>query len=559
MGNLFFELTVILAVAAFLSILLRLFKQPPILAYILSGFLLGTFAVLGPENKEALDSLAEIGVTLLLFSLGLELKFSELKSVGKTSLIAGFLQISLTGLLSYGLAIFLGFKQVESLFIAAALTFSSTIIVVKLLSDKKDLRSLYGKISIGILLFQDFVAIFALIFLAGFAGNSIPSFYEIGILIVKAIALFSVTYLLGRYIIPKVIEKVAKSSELLFLFTLAWAFGMSAMVASPIIGFSIEIGGFLAGLALANTSESFQIVSRIRPLRDFFITIFFVTLGIQTIFVGGASLIIPIIVFLIFVILVKPLIILSLIGILGHRKRTSFLSALTLGQISEFSLILLFTGSRYNLVSAEVLSVITAVGAISFIVSTYSIIFSNHIYKFFSPFLGLFETKNAHENRVGEKKLENHIILVGFRKMGQEILHALEKDENNEVIVIDFDPDIVEKLRQDGFQSLFGDIADPEIQDMAGLDKAKFIISTVSDIEDNSILLRRVSKLDKKPIVVVLALEKDEAEELYREGADYVVLPHIVGGHHLAKMLIDKDQMELMERYKEKDLKEIRS
>ncbi|MEK9178220.1 MAG: cation:proton antiporter, partial [Patescibacteria group bacterium] len=530
MGNLFFDLTIILLLSAVLSIVFRFFKQPPILSYILTGFLLGSFSLINFANEEALNSLSEIGITLLLFILGLELNFSQLKSVGKTSIIAGILQIGITGISSFVILSLLGFSQIESFFISLALTFSSTIIIVKLLSDKKDIRSLYGKISIGILLVQDFAAILALIFLGGLGSNaSTPGFYDILLLSLKAVVLFGWIYILGRHLLPVVVEKIARSQELLFLFTLAWAFGMSALVSSPLIGFSIEIGGFLAGLSLAHTNQSFQIISRARPLRDFFITIFFVVLGIQTVFVGSRAILLPFAVLVLFVVLIKPLIVLSILGFLGHRRRTSFLTSLSFGQISEFSLILIFTGSRLGYLSGDALSLITAVGAVGFVSSTYIMLAGNNLYRIFSSYLSLFERKNAHEKRELKEKLEDHIVLIGVRKMGEGVLEALRRDPKNKLLVIDFDPDVIEDLGKEDL-TLFGDIADPEIQEEAALSKSKLVISTISDLEDNIALLRSLKRLKNKPTVVVLALEKEEARELYDEGADYVVLPHVIGG-----------------------------
>ncbi|MBI2420550.1 MAG: cation:proton antiporter [Candidatus Levybacteria bacterium] len=232
MGNIYLELTVILCIASFLAILFRFLKQPSILAYLLTGILIGPLALINLNNLEVIRSMAEIGITLLLFSLGLELKIADLRSVGKISIVSGLLQIGITGILGFLLGKVIGFSDIASLYLAAALTFSSTIIIVKFLSDKKDLRSLYGKITLGILLVQDMVAIGALILLTGL-GNSKIDVYSLVILILKGIALFGWTYVLSKYLIPKVVSKIARSPEQLFLFSLAFVFGLSALVSSP--------------------------------------------------------------------------------------------------------------------------------------------------------------------------------------------------------------------------------------------------------------------------------------------------------------------------------------
>ena len=556
MGSIYTELTLIIVLAAGLSIFFRFLRQPPVLAYILAGVILGPLGIIHLQGKEVITSLAEIGITLLLFMLGLELRFSELRSVGKVSIITGLAQILFTSVVGYSLSIFLGFSPIVSLYVSIALTFSSTIIIVKLLSDKKDLQSLYGKISVGFLLVQDFVAIVALIFLSGFTGGGPFSLLEFFTIILKAVVLFGWVILLSWHFLPYLINKISHSPETLFLFSIAWAFGLSALVTSPLIGFSIEIGGFLAGLALANSLENYQIISRVRPLRDFFITIFFVTLGTRLLISDFSEILIPGVILSAFVLIGNPIIVMIIMGALGYRKRTGFMAGLTVAQISEFSLILMIMGNRIGHVSDQAVSLVTFVGAVTFVISTYMILNNNYLYKLLSPFLDIFERSNVREKRITAEKIKDHVVLIGVRRMGESILEALKKDEKTKIVAVDFNPDIVEALKEDGVISFYGDIADEEIQELAQIDKAKLVISTVSDLEDNLLLLKSIKNLKKKPKVVLLALEKHEARELYKEGADYVVIPHIAGGHHLAKILVEENHMELIEKYKEKDMKD---
>lgn len=552
MGNFFIELTVIISLAAVLSIIFRILKQPPILAYILTGVLLGPFALINVSDGEILRSLAEIGITLLLFMLGLELRFSELKSVGKVSVLTGLGQIIFTTAIGYVLAILLGFSPIAAIYIAIALTFSSTIIIVKLLSDKKDLNSLYGKISVGFLLVQDFVAIIALIFLSGFTNGQSVSVLDFSLLILKAVVLFGWVIVLSRTVLPYLINKIAHSSEILFLFSLAWAFGVAAVVSSPYVGFSIEIGGFLAGLALANSIESYQISTKIRPLRDFFITIFFVTVGMGLVITNVGVILIPGIILSLFVLIGNPVIVMVIMGILGYRKRTGFLAGLTVAQISEFSLIVVYMGNRIGHISDQDVALITFVGAVTFVISTYMIINGDRLYKWLSPYLDIFERDGIREKNVKSKDFKNHVILIGARRMGSGVLEALVKNEED-LVVVDFDPDVVEKLKKDGIESYFGDITDLEIQELAALEHARIVISTVSDVEDNLLLLSALKQFKKRPKVIMLALEKEDAKELYENGADYVIVPHIAGGHHLAKILEEEDHMKLIEEYANKE------
>lgn len=535
MGNIFSEITLIIFIASVLSILFRFLKQPPLLAYILAGIIIGPFGNFQLQGQELLRTLGELGIAFLLFTIGLELRLSDLKSVGRIALITGTAQILFTSVIGYIISIALGFSQIASLYIAIALTFSSTIIIVKLLSDKKDLQSLYGKISVGFLLVQDFFAILLLIFLSSFSAGE-ASALGMFLSLLKGILLFSLVLFLSKNIFPKILDKIATSSETLFLFSIAWALGLAALVASPPLGFSIEIGGFLAGLALANTSENFQILGKIRPLRDFFITIFFVFLGMSMSFSSISNVWIPILLFSAFVLIGNPLIVMTIMGVMGYRKRTSFLAGLTVAQISEFSLIVVFLGQKIGHISSEIVSVVTSVGVITFAASTYLILNGDKIYKILEKVLVIFERKVTTEEDLGEHDYKDHVILIGVNRAGSSVLDALLK-QGEKVLVVDFNPDIIRNLKNRRIKTLFGDISDFEIQERSALKDAKLVISTVSDIDDNMLLISEIKKLKKRPKLVTIAQDDREEEELKKAGANYVIQPHVLGGRHLAHLI----------------------
>lgn len=559
MGNIYFDITVIICLAAVLSILFRMLKQPLILAYILTGIILGPLGLVKLGDTEALHTLGQLGITFLLFMLGLELRLKELKSIGKPVLIVGTLQVWFTFVTGFFLAFVLGLPKVTALYIGIGLAFSSTIIVVKSLSDKKDLNSLHGKLSIGVLLLQDFFAVLTIILLTGMKGSSggVMLLGSLVWLLVKVFLLFGVIGYLSATIFPRITHALAKSSELLFLFSLAWVFALTAFVTSPYVGFSIEIGGFLAGLALANSAENFQILARMKALRDFFITIFFVILGLEMTFNNIFKVLPLAVVFSFFVLAVKPFLVMVLTGLLGYRKRTSFLVGINLGQVSEFTFILMFLGNTLGYISSEVVTTVLLVGIISFVLSTYLLQHTHHIFKAIQHHLNFLEAKHiaTHEQSIDQQVLADmtdHIVLIGGHQMGQSIIHALEETKE-QVVVVDFDPDIVKKLQGVGIPTLFGDIADPEIQERVGVDKAKLIISTIPDTEDNLVLIHRLNHENKKAKIVVMAFEVPDAKTLYKAGADYVVLPHLAGGRHLAKLLVDS-HLEDIERFKKKDM-----
>lgn len=541
MSGIFFEITIIICLAAVLSIVLRFLKQPPILAYILTGIIIGPFGQLQLQNGPELRMMAQFGITLLLFMLGLEFKLKDLKSISKTAISIGIPQILLSGLGGYAISIWLGFSTIVSLYLAVAMSFSSTIIIVKLLSNKKDLHSLYGKIAVGILLLQDLCAVFVLMFLSMFVGQQEIFVDSVLIMLLKAALLFGLVIFLSKYVFPNLLDKLAKSEETLLLFSLGWALGLSVLVSSPIFGFSIEIAGFLAGVALANTSENFQIISRVRALQDFFIIIFFVVLGIETTSgdmgqLGGAA-----IALFLFVVLGKPLLTMLSMGILGYRKRTGFFTSTHLGQVSEFSFIILLLGNKLGHVNGSVVSLFTIVGLASFAFSTYVSLYANTIYKFVKDYLRIFEFGKIREiiTEASDEDLGNlsgHVALIGANRMGESILDALLEEEER-VIVVDFDPDIVRELKDRGVMSVFGDIADSDIQERVRLKSAKLVISTVSDYEDNLLLLDAMHRNKNNAKVVVVAQDFTQAKRMYDAGADYVVLPHVIGGKHLAKMI----------------------
>lgn len=554
MGSIYFDITIIICLAALLAIIFRALKQPSILAYILTGILVGPFAFLHIHNTDVLQNFSDFGITLLLFLLGLELKLGELKSIGKVAITSGIAQIVVTILAGLGLSYLFGFQGLSGFYIAIALTFSSTIIVVKLLSDKKDLHSLYGKISVGTLLVQDFFAILFLILLSGYKpvatfNLALESFF---IIFLKAVIVVTIIINLSRTVLPKLIHVIARSSEILFLFSIAWVFGIAALVSSQWVGFSIEIGGFLAGIALANATENFSIVAKIRPLRDFFVTIFFVFLGMQMVLGSIQKIILPAIILSVFVLLFKPFIMAIIMGFLGYKKRTAFLTGINLGQISEFSLIIVVLGNKLGQIPSSVVAVVTLVGIITFTLSTYMISNSNDIYKKIHTYLFFFDMHKGNEENMGEElDLAHHVVLIGGTRMGATILDALEHSDTP-IVVVDFDPDVVKDLHKKNIPTIFGDIVDPDIQEKARIEKAKLVVSTLTDLEDNLLLIKAVRHANRKTKIVVVAYDIDEANILYDEGVDYVVLPHVAGGRQIARTL-KSDELEKLDEMKERD------
>lgn len=529
----FSQIALLLVVAAGFGIVARALKQPLLVGYLFAGLILSVFGMV--RNVEVASGLGQIGVTLLLFLVGLEMKLTDLKSIGKVALLTGVGQIIFTSAMGLFLARILGFGILPSVYIALALTFSSTIIGVKLLGAKNALDGLYGKIVIGFLLVQDLVAILILMFLSGMSRGDfgVVDYFAI---VFKGGALLLSVWFLSKKILPMIFEKfIALSDELLFIASIAWALGLASLVAGP-LGFTLEVGGFLAGLALSNLPEHLTIAAKTRGLRDFFLTIFFMALGTKLVVGPVGSIFLPALGLSLFVLVAKPLIVLAMMGGLGYKKRTGFLTGLTVAQISEFSLILVAMGATLEHVDESVVALVILVGVITMTLSTYMVGGAEKIYKLVSHLLSIFERSNTREAALTvEREMRDHIIMVGCDRTGRALLPFLMR--RAPVLVIDFNPKVFETLTANKTPVLFGDVNEPEIMDIAKLRWARLVISTISNGQDNLKLLELIKSKKASIKVIMAAATRKEAIRLYEKGADLVVVPEMIAGEYMRHIL----------------------
>ena len=533
--SLFFEIGVILGLGSFLAYFARKLGQPDVLAYILTGILVGPSVLNLIGTGELINVFSEFGIAFLLFTVGLELTVREVKEVGKIAAMVGVAQVIVTACAGFMIVQLLGFGLMESVYIGIALAFSSTIIIVKLLSEQKELNSLHGKVALGILIAQDFIAIFVLIFMAGLAGH-LPIHEIIGLTLLKGALLFLGTYLFTRYILRHMFDRIAHWHELLFISSLAYCFIFAYV--TYVMGLSLEIGALLAGVSLATLRYNVDIVGKVRSLRDFFLVLFFVTLGMQVV-VGGGMPLWPIAILSLFVLVGNPLIVMTIMGLEGYSKRSSLLTGLTTAQISEFSLILIAMGVALGHVSVDTASLVIIVGIVTITGSAYFIQNNDEIYNLIGKYLKIFERKTLVEDRfLLPKKMKGHAILFGYHRMGYRIGQRLRKLKIP-VVVVDFDPEVIDSLIKKKRECIYGDLGDPELLDRLNLKGAKIIISTVPSRRDNEVLIHRAREAKSKAIIVITAEEVDDALELYALGADYVVIPHYLGGEH-AGVLIEE-------------------
>lgn len=548
-----FELAVIILIAATLGIFAQLLKQPLVLAYLITGIIIGYSDFFHLTNRETWEIFSDLGIMFLLFLVGLEINYSSLKLVGKDSVILGVGQVLFTFIFGYIIAQIFGYSYVASAYIAIALTFSSTIIIVKLLSEKRDLNSLYGKLSIGFLLVQDLIVILLLVILAGIETGEGVSLFAVPLSLLKGIVLFAVMLWLGRKVLPYVFDKIARSAELLFLVSLAWVFIVVAFVGK--LGFSIEIGGFLAGLALANSSEHFQIAGRIKALRDFFIVVFFVILGSSILFTDISGIGLPVLVFSLFVLIGNPFIVMLLMGIRGYRKRTGFMAGITVAQISEFSLILGALGLKLGHITEAEVALISAVGVITITISTYMVMNADFIYSKIYRILSIFEFRHSFKTEVIEDKKDKSILLVGCKRVGKSMLTQLSLKK---VLVVEFDPEVVKVIAKEGYDYLFGDISDPDLYEHIDFSSMQLVISTVPSYQVNLAMLEFTKRIREERgytfKIIVRARDDYEARLLYQNGADYVLLPHVTTGYYFGKAIARNTSMQFLDNLRTRDI-----
>ncbi len=524
-----FELGIILVVAGVLALLIKLLRQPLIPAYILAGIIVGPLVLGLISNNSIVFSLSEIGVAFLLFYAGLEISFKKLKETGKIAGLAGLIQV--VGLLALGFfaSLLIGFLTVEALYIGLVVAFSSTMIVVKLLADKQQLNTLHGRITLGILLIQDIAAILALTFISGSGELSIMfilvSLLKLGFFVVIAYILAK----LSNYIF----EIAARSTELVFLVSIAFLFLFSMV--SYFAGLSIVIGAFFAGLALSNSKFKVEIQGGISSIRDFFAVIFFVALGIQlTLFPLYLLYLffVPLILTLIF----KPLAVMIVMKLFSYKRRVSFLTGVSLAQTSEFSLIILGQGLILGHISQELFSMLVLLTIVSMSLTTYVLRYASFLSNIFSPLLNLFGKENDEEELESIPTKKNKIVIFGCHRMGSLFLDEFSGMKKS-ILVVDFNPDIIKALMRKKVSCIYGDFANREVLEKANLESAEIVITTIPGLEDNLLLIKKVKEKNKKAVIFVSADRISHAEALYKAGADYVILPQVIGGRKSAELM----------------------
>lgn len=530
---LFLEIGAIVVVAFLLGLLAKSIRQPLLIAYIMAGFFLGPSFFGFVADRELIGLFSTIGVAFLLFAVGLEMNISKLKEIGVQSFIIGVLQMGATFTFGYLIANLLGFSALPSLYIGVGLAFSSTIVVVKLLSEKRTLSSFYGRVVLGVLLTQDIVALLILVLLAGLGqGVAVLSWMVLGKIIIRGIALSVAIYIFSHFILKKLFRYLGSSGELFFIASIAWCFAVA--IAFVLSGFSLEMGAFVAGISLASLPYGEEISSRLVPLRDFFLVLFFVALGMQIDIGGLDKLAAPIIIITLLATIIKPLIVMTITGFFNFTKRISFYSGISLGQISEFSLIIFGVGLSLDHINQRHFSIIVVASVLSIIFSSYAITFLGYIFVYLQKIFGSVLSGKDDEKKINRHK--NHILLFGYHRVGSNIMKSLKKIAKD-ILVVEIDPVIIEELLSREIPCVYGDAYDLELLDRINLSDAKMVVITIPAKKSNIFLIKKIRAVNKKATIVTMAEQSQEAIELYQSGSDYVVLPHYISADYLSGVL----------------------
>lgn len=532
MDHAFAELSLVIVITACVSLFMKLIKQPLILGYILAGLLVGPSVFGLIQSVEMFEAFSEIGIALLLFIIGLGMNISELKRLGRVVILTAIASLVTVGTLGFTVSSLIGFNKTEALVIGMALFFSSTIIIIKILSDKKEQNRLHGQVAIGVILVEDIVATFALLFVVANQGDGL-SLAEIGILLGRGALLMGLLTFASIKLLPRVSRYMASNQELLFLFAIAWGFGIATLF--ELSGFSIEVGALFGGVALANSPYAQEIGARLKPLRDFFIVLFFITLGESLTVTNLSDAILPALLLSVIVIVMKPFTITTVMGLLGYAKRVSFKTGINLSQISEFSIVLVVLAVSSGLVRQEIGAIITLVAIITIASSTYLMQFDDELFARFDKIrLHLFEKEVAYKEK--RTRTAYPLVLFGYHHGGHEFIKTFQS-LNKRYLVIDYDPNVIETLERQDIPYLYGDATDMELLEEVGIHSAKLIVSTFSDFDVTSALVRNVSHMNPSAVIICHADDKDQAVQLYELGATYVMIPHYIGSEKISAFI----------------------
>lgn len=527
MHQIFTEFSLLLIISAFAGMIAIWLKQPVLIAYIVVGIVVGP-AVLGLVGAhDQIDLLAQVGVAVLLFVVGLKLDLQHIRHIGPVALATGLGQLTFTIIFGFILTYAMGKSPMDAIYVAVALTFSSTIIIVKLLTDKREIDALHGRIAIGFLIVQDLAVVIAMMFMSTLKTGNEAELIEVFISLALRLAVVAaVMYVLMRYLLPKIVARMARSQELLLIFAIAWGTSFAAL--GELYGFSKEAGAFLAGFSLASSVYRDAISARLTGIRDFLLLFFFIDLGSKLDFSTLGAEVWPAAVLSLFVLIGNPLIVMGIMGYMGYRKRTGFLAGLTVAQISEFSIVFVAMGISLGHVGVDVLGLTTIVGLVTIALSTYMILYSHPLYDRLSNWLSIFERKSPYKELTNDsnnsKNNDPDVIVFGAGRYGSALASGLQK-AGLDVLTVDFDPENYKRQQRKGLNIRYGDGTESDFIDSLPIKNTQWIVSTLPDITTNKSLMHALKENHYHGKIAIVAREEIDKPMLNKLGATIVLYP----------------------------------
>jgi len=526
-------------------------KQPLLLAYIVAGVFIGPNMGFGlVANLNDIETIAHIGLILLLFLIGLEIDIKKLRESGKSLIVSGLFQFIICFFLGMGFFFLLGYGigggRYDLFYLAACCALSSTAIVVKLLYGKFEIDTLAGRITLGILVFQD---IWAIILLGIQPNLSNPQILMILFSFVKGAVLVAISLLLSKYVLPRLFRTVSKIPELVLVSSLGWCFFVCGL--ASYLDLSLEMGALIAGIAISTFPYNIDVMAKVVNIRDFFVTLFFVGLGMQIPNpLGNPGILATAGIVSIFLVASRFFSVYPLLYLLKNGNRISILTSINLAQISEFSLVITALGIKVGHIGQDVMSVVIFVFVITSILSTYMIKYSDSLQKALGAGLQKIGLKDigAHSEKGGEPS-DREIAILGFHRTASSLLtEIMDTDRKtplgrlkDKIVVVDFNPEVRSTLQAMGVEVIYGDIGHIDTLHHAGIHGAKLVISTVPDSilvgTDNLKFIRQIKNISPGAKIIVTAESVQKALKMYTEGADYVFMPRIITAKHLIIMI----------------------
>jgi Kef-type K+ transport system membrane component KefB len=521
--------------ATALAFVARWLRQPLLLAYIGAGLLIGPPGLKWIHDDRTIAQISELGLAFLLFIVGLEIDLKQLVRSGRVAALLGTIQVVACALLGWGVAWALGYRGLPAVYLGVAGAFSSTMIVVKLLSDKAELDTVAGRITLAVLLMQDVLAI---VVLAVQPNVSNPALAPLGLSVLKGLGLAAGAILASRYALPVLFRSVAKNPEILLIAAISWCFLVS--YAAMRADFSIAMGALIAGVSISTFPYSLDVIARIRSLRDFFVTLFFVSLGMQ-ISVGSARTLGVAAILSAVVLLGRFVPVVPTLRALRYGNRVALLTSLALAQVSEFSLVIVSLGLGLGHVDREIVSIVALALVATSTISTYLIQWNHAIAGAMVRFLARRGQIDPQERETRAAGRRHHpIVIVGCHRAASSLVPLLAED-GKDFTVIDFNPEVHRRLTEMGIPCVYGDISHRDTLEHAGVEEAKVLISSISDDflrgTSNLTLLKQLRGMNPHATIIVRAEKVADARAMYDAGADYVLLPRHLVAEHVREIL----------------------